>query len=350
MSLLDLWIAKIKSAAGRTLVLAEGHDPRVMQAAAKVASLGIARKVSVLATPEEQAAAGQGVCFDGLNVEFLDYLHSAVTERLAAAFYERRKAKGVTLEQARLQMANRIYFGDMLVREGLADALVAGSIATTPDMVRAAFQCIGTAPGIKTGSSFFAMELAQPTTGGESVLFYADAGVNPDPTPEQLMDIAVSTIHSYQALVGGQARVAMLSFSTKGSAKHALVDKMVEATRLAAARVQELKLDALVDGELQIDAALVPAVAAGREEEPAVAEPVAKSESPPEPEVTMRHDRAPAAPAEVEVRRDPDPVAAADDPPPELASAPVKERILFGESDDLLADVDSGVNENEFKW
>ena len=264
MSLLDLWIAKIKSAPGRTLVLAEGHDPRVMQAAAKVASLGIARKVSVLATPEEQAAAGQGVCFDGLNVEFLDYLHSAVTERLAAAFYERRKAKGVTLEQARLQMANRIYFGDMLVREGLADALVAGSIATTPDMVRAAFQCVGTAPGIKTGSSFFAMELAHPTPGGEAVLIYADAGVNPDPTPEQLMDIAVSTIHSYQALVGGQARVAMLSFSTKGSAKHAMVDKMVEATRLATARVQELKLDALVDGELQIDAALVPAVAASK--------------------------------------------------------------------------------------
>ena len=245
-------------------MLAEGQDPRVMLAAVKIATLGIARKVIVLATPEEQAASSQGVCFDGLNVEFLDYRHAAVTERLANAFYERRKAKGVTPRQALQQLTNRIYFGDMLLSEGLADCLVAGSIATTPDMVRAAFQCIGTAPGIKTGSSFFAMELAQPTSGGERVLIYADAGVNPDPSPEQLVDIVVSTIRSYHALLGGQARVAMLSFSTKGSARHAMVDKMAEATRLAVARVQELKLDALVDGELQVDAAIVPAIAASK--------------------------------------------------------------------------------------
>ncbi len=263
MPLLDAWIAKVKPA-GRTLLLAEGQDPRVMRAAAKIATLGIAGKVIVLATPQERTTAGQGISFAGLNVEFLDYTRATVTERLAAAFCERRKSKGVTIEQARQQMADRIYFGDMLLREGLADCLVAGSIATTPDMVRAAFQCIGTAPGIKTGSSFFAMELLQPTPGGEGVLIYADAGVNPDPTPEQFVDIVVSTIRSYPALVGGQARVAMLSFSTKGSAKHAMVDKMAEATRLAAARVQALKLDALVDGELQVDSAIVPAIAASK--------------------------------------------------------------------------------------
>jgi phosphate acetyltransferase len=129
-------------------------------------------------------------------------------------------------------------------------------------MVRAAFQCVGTAPGIKTGSSFFAMELAKPTPSGDSVLLYADCGVNPNPTAEQLVDIALATIASHKALIGGQARVAMLSFSTRGSAQHPLVDKMIKATELTRKRVAELGLDALVDGELQVDAAMVPGVAA----------------------------------------------------------------------------------------
>jgi phosphate acetyltransferase len=145
---------------------------------------------------------------------------------------------------------------------GLADGLVAGSIASTPDMVRAAFQCVGTAPGIKTGSSFFAMELAKPTPSGDKVLLYSDCGVNPDPTAEQLVDIALATIASHKALIGGQARVAMLSFSTRGSAQHPLVDKMIKATELTRKRVAELGLDAVVDGELQVDAAMIPSVAA----------------------------------------------------------------------------------------
>ncbi len=260
MSLLDTLIPKAR-AARRTLVLAEGHDPRVMQAAAKAAKAGIAAKIIVLATPEEAKASLAGVSFDGLPVTVLNYLAAPEADRLAQAFYERRKAKGVTLDQARLQMKDRLYFGDMMVREGLADGLVAGSIASTPDMVRAAFQCVGTAAGIKTGSSFFVMELVKPTAAGDGILLYADSGVNPNPTAEQLVDIAVSTIGSYKAIVGGQARVAMLSFSTKGSAKHELVDKMVKATQLTQARVAELKLDAVVDGELQVDAAIVPAVA-----------------------------------------------------------------------------------------
>jgi phosphate acetyltransferase len=161
-------------------------------------------------------------------------------------------------------MKDRLYFGNMMVREGLADGLVAGSIASTPDMVRTAFHCIGTAPGIATGSSFFVMELATPTLAGDRMLLYADSGVNPNPTAEQLVDIAVSTIGSYKALVGGQARVAFLSFSTRGSAKHPLVDKMVTATALTKKRVADLGLDAVVDGELQVDAAIVPAVAASK--------------------------------------------------------------------------------------
>lgn len=261
MSLLESLIPKARSAR-RTLVLAEGHDPRVMQAAAKIARSGIAARVIVLATPAEAAVAGAGVSFEELPVTILDYLSAPETERLALAFQEHRRHKGVTLDQARKLMKNRLYFGNMMVREGLADGLVAGSIASTPDMVRTAFHCIGTAPGIKTASSFFAMELANQSPALDPVLFFADCGVNQNPTAEQLADIVVSTIHSFKALMGGQARVALLSFSTRGSASGPLVDKMALATSLARQRVTELKLDAIVDGEMQLDSAIVPSVAA----------------------------------------------------------------------------------------
>lgn len=261
MPLLDILIPKARNAR-RSLVLPEGHDPRVMQAAAGIARAGIAARITVLATPAEAASSMAGISFDGLPVTVVDYLNSPEMETLANAFAERRKHKGVTLDQARKLMRDRLYFGDMMVSTGLADGLVAGSIASTPDMVRTAFHCIGTAQGIETASSFFAMDLARPTPGGASVLFYADSGVNPNPTAEQLVDIVVATIRSYKALIGGQARVAMLSFSTRGSAAHPLVDKMTLATRLAAKRVADLNLDALVDGELQLDAAIVPSVAA----------------------------------------------------------------------------------------
>jgi len=260
MGLLETLVPKAQ-AAHRTIVLAEGHDPRVMEAAAKIALKGIAR-VIVLATPEEQAKSIGSTSFQGLNVTVLNHLNNPHTERLAQSLYELRAHKGVTVEQARELVKDRLYFGDMMVREGMADGLVAGSIASTPDMVRTAFQCVGTAPGIKVGSSCFVMELAKPTIAGDKILLYADSGVNPNPTAEQLVDITIATIRTHKALVGGQQRVALLSFSTKGSAKHELVDKMVKATDLTKKRVAELKLDALVDGELQVDAAIVPAVAA----------------------------------------------------------------------------------------
>lgn len=261
MSLLETLIPKAR-AARRTLVLPEGHDPRVMQAAAKIARQGIAARVIVLATPAEAAKTAAGISFDGLPVTLLDYPNAPEFDRLAQAFHEMRKHKGVTPEAARKALLDRLYFGNMMVRLGLADGMVAGSIASTPDMVRAAFQCVGTSPGIKTGSSFFAMELMRPTASGDTVLFFADSGVNPDPTAEQLVDIAVATIQSHKALMGGQARVAMLSFSTRGSAKHPLVDKMAKATELTRARIAELGLNAVVDGELQLDSAIVPDVAA----------------------------------------------------------------------------------------
>ena len=262
MSLLDTLIPKAR-AAGKTIVLPEGHDPRVMDAAAKIARAGIA-KVIVLASPAERAKTRETYPLEGLPVQVLDHLTAPEKDRLMLKLLDLRRSKGMTPEQARETIQNRLYFGNMMVREGLADGLVAGSIASTPDMVRTAFQCVGTAPGIKFGSSAMVMELARPTPGGQGIVLFADAGVNPNPTAEQLVDIAVATIQTYQALVGGQARAAMLSFSTRGSAKHELVDKMARATALAKQRVSELGLDAVVDGEMQADAAIVPAVASSK--------------------------------------------------------------------------------------
>lgn len=260
MSLLDTLIPKARAAA-RTLVLAEGQDPRVMQAAVKITQTGIAAHVVVLATPEEAQTAAKDLPMDGQPITILNYHNAPEFDRLAEALAERRKHKGMTLQQARELLADRLYFGNMMVATGLADGMVAGSIASTSKMVRTAFQCIGTAPGIDTGSSFFAMELAAPTLSGDRILLYADSGVNPDPTAEQLVDIAIATIHSHHALLGGQSRVAFLSFSTHGSAKHPFADKMANATAMTKARVNELGLNAIVDGELQFDAAIVPSVA-----------------------------------------------------------------------------------------
>lgn len=261
MPLLDTLIPKARSAR-RKLILAEGQDPRVMAAAATIARSGIAAHVTVLASPQEAAVSAAGISFDGLPVTILDHTSAPEASRLAQSLYKLRQHKGMSREKADKLVKDRLYFGNMMVHEGLADGLVAGSIASTPDMVRTAFHCIGTAPGIKTASSFFAMDLAKPSPAGDKVLFYADSGVNPNPTAEQLVDIVVSTIHSFKALIDGQPRVALLSFSTRGSASHPLVDKMTLATRLASERVAELKLDAVVDGELQLDAAIVPSVAA----------------------------------------------------------------------------------------
>ncbi len=260
MPLMDILIQRAKTLVP-TIVLPEGQDPRVMRAARQICGLGIA-KVKVLATPAEAEKSADGVSFAGLDVTVVDYLSSPEAEALATILFERRKSKGMTLEQAREAVKNRLYFGNLMLKNGTADGLVAGSIASTPDMLRSAFHCIGTAPGIKIGSSCFVMDLREPTAAGDSTLLYADCGVNPNPTADELVDIAISTIQTHKALLGGVAKVAFLSFSTKGSAKHEIVDKMIEAAAKTKARVAAEGINAVVDGELQADAALVPAIAA----------------------------------------------------------------------------------------
>lgn len=253
-------------AANRRIVLPEGQDPRVILAAIAIAKRKLATPL-VLASPAELAAAETeaGDTLAAHGIEALDHTTAPIAAELAAALYERRKAKGMTAEEAdRTIRTQRLYFGNMMVRQKMADGLVAGSIASTPDMLRAAFHCVGTAKGISLASACFVMDLRSPTAGGEQTLIFADSAVNPCPTAEQLVDIALATAQTCRALLGRRPRLAFLSFSTKGSAKHELVDKMRIAAGLTRQRFDEIGIDAVVDGEMQADAALVPAVGASK--------------------------------------------------------------------------------------
>jgi len=231
-----------------------------MKAAAEIARLGFAR-VSVLATPAEaqQACAAASVTPSGF--EIIDPTCPPCFEELVAAYHRKRATKGLTVDQARKALKNRLYIGAIMIETGYASGMVAGSIASTPDMLRAAFHCVGTAPGIQTASSCFLMRLKNPTIAGEDTLLFADCGVNPNPTAEQLVDIALSTAQTHRALMGTPPRMALLSFSTRGSAKHEMVDKVARATKRVREQAAAIDPEMIVDGEMQTDAALVPQVA-----------------------------------------------------------------------------------------
>ncbi len=179
-------------------------------------------------------------------------------EKYAPLFYELRKKKGITMEDARRITADELYFGCLMVKAGDADGLVSGAIHTTGDVLRAAFQVIKTSPGIDTVSGAFLMLLPEGSPYGENgIMVFADCAVVPDPDARQLAQIAVSSAETARNVAGIEPRVAILSFSTKGSAKHERVDKVIEATRIA----HEMAPDLHLDGELQTDAAIVPVVA-----------------------------------------------------------------------------------------
>ena len=223
----------------KRIVLPEGDEPRTIKAAEIIRAEGLADPI--LVTPESIAA------------------DSSRLDSFAAALFELRKSKGLTEEAAAKLAADPMYFGMMMVKAGEADGLVSGAVHSTGDMLRPALQIIKTAPGMKLVSSSFLMECPNKDVGEDGLLVYADCVVNPNPNAEELANIAVATAETARKLCGiAEPRVAMLSFSTKGSANHALVDKVREATRLA----HELAPGLLIDGELQFDAALVPEVAA----------------------------------------------------------------------------------------
>ena len=238
MSLIDRIRSKAKLSPKR-IVLPEGDEPRTIKAAEIIRAEGLADPI--LVTPESIAA------------------DSSRLDSFAAALFELRKSKGLTEEAAAKFAADPMYFGMMMVKAGEADGLVSGAVHSTGDMLRPALQIIKTAPGMKLVSSSFLMECPNKDVGEDGLLVYADCVVNPNPNAEELANIAVATAETARKLCGiAEPRVAMLSFSTKGSANHALVDKVREATRLA----HELAPGLLIDGELQFDAALVPEVAA----------------------------------------------------------------------------------------
>ena len=238
MNLIEGIKAKARADVKR-IVLPEGDEPRTVKAAEIIRKEGIADPI--LVTPESIAA------------------DAPRRDTFAAALYELRKAKGLSEEAAAKLAADPMYFGMMMVKVGEADGLVSGAVHSTGDMLRPALQIIKTAPGMKLVSSSFLMECPNRDVGEDGLLVYTDCVVNPNPNAEELANIAVATAETARKLCGiAEPRVAMLSFSTKGSASHALVDKVREATRIA----HELAPDLLLDGELQFDAALVPEVAA----------------------------------------------------------------------------------------
>ena len=260
MSILNTLVERARKGA-KVIVLPEGQDARVVAAANKAVDEKVVTKAIVLGSEAEIAEACAKAGVTERKFECVDYLNSPLYNDFVAEFTEMRKAKGMTPEKAAKTMQSRIYFGAMMCRRGLADGLVAGSIASTADMLRAAFHCIGTAPGMKIASSCFIMDLARPTASGDSVLLFADCAVNPNPTAEQLVDIAMATSNTYRALIGKTPKVAFLSFSSYGSAKHEILEKVVAATAMFKAKIDVENLDIIADGELQADAALVPSVA-----------------------------------------------------------------------------------------
>ena len=237
-------IEKIKAKARadvKRIVLPEGDEPRTVAAAKIVKDDGIAEPI--LLTPETIAA------------------DAPRRERYAAALYELRKAKGLTEEAAAKLVADPMYYGMMMVKMGDADGLVSGAVHSTGDMLRPALQIIKTAPGMKLVSSSFLMECPDRSLGEDGLLVYADCVVNPCPTAEELAHIAIASAETARNLCGiAEPRVALLSFSTKGSASHALVDKVREATEIA----HSLAPDLALDGEMQFDAAIVPEVGASK--------------------------------------------------------------------------------------
>jgi phosphate acetyltransferase len=233
----------------RHIVLPDATDERAIKAARICVDEGTAI-ISLVGNENEIRAKAAQVKTNLDGVHVVDPEKSPKLKAYSDIYYELRKSKGMTSEQAMTTMKRPLFFGAMMVREGDAHGSVAGSISTTGDVLRAGIQVIGVAEGISIVSSFFLMVFP------DKVYTYADCAVVPDPTVEQLADIAIASAENHRKLTGEEPKVAMLSFSTKGSAEHALVQKVQQATEL----VKKKKPQLLVDGELQVDAAIVPSV------------------------------------------------------------------------------------------
>ena len=253
MAIIDVLKEKAK-ADKKTIVLPESEDRRTYEAAAKIMKEGIANIVLV-GTDEDVKKHGEGLDLTGIQV--VDPATSDKTAAYIDKLVELRSKKGMTPEQAKEILLNQyLYYGVMMVKMGDADGMVSGACHSTADTLRPCLQILKTKPGTKLVSAFFLMEVPNCEFGENGTFVFADCGLNQDPNPEELAAIAASSAESFRSLVGAEPKVAFLSHSTKGSAKHALVDKVVEATKIAREQNPDLKLD----GEMQLDAAIVPSV------------------------------------------------------------------------------------------
>ncbi len=253
-------VAQIKAKARanlQTVVLPEGYDDRMVAAAAQIVADKLA-KIVLLGNPEILNAKAIELGVSLAEVTIVEPKSSELLDNYAVELVELRKKKSLSYDDAiaLLTAEDNLYFAAMMVRKGAAGGAVAGAFNTTGDVLRAAFQVIGTSPGMQTVSSVFLMVTKNPEFGENGTLCFADCAVNPNPSAQALAEIAISTAASCKSFLGVEARVAMLSFSTKGSAAHSDCDKVLQALKI----VRDLAPNLAVDGELQLDAALIPKV------------------------------------------------------------------------------------------
>jgi phosphate acetyltransferase len=252
MALMNL-IKKKAMGNRKKILLPEGDEPRTVQAASQIAKEGIADVILLGNEESIRKAAGKA---DLTGVQIIDPEKSDKLQEFANQFYEMRKAKGVTQDMALATCKDTLYFAVMMIKNNLADGMVSGAVHSTGDTLRPALQVIKTAPGISIVSSSFIMEVPNKKYGENGVLIFADCAININPSSDEMAAIAVASAETAKSLAGIEPKIAMLSFSTKGSAKHELVDKVSQAT----AKLKEIAPDLLSDGELQADAALVETV------------------------------------------------------------------------------------------
>lgn len=240
----------------KTIILPEAEDIRTLEATETILKEGYA-KIILIGKKEKILELAKTKQLKIEKAEIIDPSDSEETEKYSQKLYELRKEKGMTEEKARELVQDPVYFGMMMIKSEKADGLVSGAVHSTADTLRPALQILKTAPGTKLVSCFFVMCVPNTEYGEKGTFVFADSGLNANPTAEELSEIAISSSKSFEQLVGKKAQVAMLSYSTYGSAKSEMVDKVVNATKLVKEKAPEIA----VDGELQLDAAIVPEIA-----------------------------------------------------------------------------------------